>query len=224
VGHSGTPVQWGDVAAWVSGVAAVVALPLTYRSTRATRRQEKAAQAEKRQEQSAAEAEKRRAQARLVSAWCDHVTPASSSGYHTVTVKLQNSSDEPIYGVRAAVGATWFGDKISYAELRFENIIQPNCTLQQDVSLRLGRASDGSYEASQPEEASQSGENSLLVETSQPEEASLPVEVIFYDATRGGPWIRDRFGSLAQIKDSKSKGGDPGSVAAYFFRKPASPA
>jgi hypothetical protein len=79
-------LQLGDLATWVGGVGTAGALYLTWRLLRITR-----------QEQSGAWAEQREAQARLVSAWCDHVKPLSKNGPHAVTVTLQNSSDEPIY-------------------------------------------------------------------------------------------------------------------------------
>jgi len=181
VAPSGLQVQWGDVATWVGGLATALALFLTWFLLRLTR-----------QEQREARAEQRQAQARLVSAWSDHVGPASSNGRHTVTVKLQNSSDEPIYGVRAAVGASWIGDQIPFEELDIIYIVPPRSTRQQDVCLQVDRAPDGSHEP------------------------SPPVEVIFYDATHGGLWLRDRFGHLAQIADA----GSP-SVVQHFFKKPA---
>jgi len=165
----------------VGGLATAAALIVTYVLLRITR-----------QEQRDAQAGQRQAQARLVSAWSDHVEPTRGNGFHKVTVKLQNSSDEPIYGVRLAVGASWSGDRIPYAQLGLIDILPPKCIREQYALLQLGRAADGSYEP------------------------SPPVEIIFYDATHGALWLRDRFGALVQIKEDTSS-----SVAEHFFKRPA---
>jgi hypothetical protein len=180
MGYAAAQVRWGDVATWVGGIATAVALLLTLLLLRITR-----------QEQRDARAEQRRAQASLVSAWSDRVGPTLSDGLQTVTVKLQNSSHEPIYGVRIAVGARWSRDSVRYEELDIIYIVPPKSADEHEVSLELDRAPDGSYEP------------------------SPPVEVIFYDATRGGLWLRDRFGRLAELKDKESV-----PVAEHFFKKP----
>jgi hypothetical protein len=180
VASSGFQIQWGDVATWVGGIATAVALFLTWRLLLLTR-----------QEQRETELQQRQAQARLVSVWCDRVGPELSNGYHTITVKLQNISDEPIYGVRAAVGAGWIGDSISFEELSIIYIVPPKSDQEQNISVRLDRAPDGTREP------------------------SPPVEVIFYDATHRVLWLRDRFGRLVQITDDGSQ-----SVARHFFSNP----
>lgn len=167
--NAALPIQLGDVGTWVGGLATAAALIFTYVLLRITR-----------QEQRDTQTAQREAQARLVSVWSDYVGPASGNGLHTITVKLQNLSDEPIYGVRAAVGVRWSVDRVPCEELDILYIMPPKSTRQQDVSLRLERAPDGTYEP------------------------APPVEVAFYDATRGGLWFRDRFGRLAQLKGEKS--------------------
>jgi len=181
MGHAGLHIQLGDVATWVGGIGTAAALLLTWRLLRITR-----------QEQRATQAEQRQAQARLVSAWCDHVAP-SGNGFHVVTVKLQNSSDEPIYGMIASVGVSWIGVAIRHAETNIVYVLPPKSSQKQDVSLQLSHALDGSYET------------------------PPPVEVIFYDATHRALWLRDRFGQLVQITDNGS-----GPVADHFFRRSAS--
>lgn len=171
-------VQWGDVGTWIGGLATAFALVVTWRLLLITR-----------QEQRAARAEKHQAQARLVSAWSDHVEPAAGNERSVVTVRVRNSSHEPVYGVRAAVGATWFGDKIPHTELPLIFVVPPKSTLPHDVPLLLSQLADGSYDP------------------------APPVEVIFYDAAHEGPWLRDRFGRLRQVSDDGSQ-----SPAEHFFK------
>jgi hypothetical protein len=172
-------IQWqlGDVATWVGGLTTAVALFLTWRLLRITR-----------QEQRAAQADERRKQARLVSAWCENVQPASTDAYSKVTVSLQNLSEEPIYDVRVAVGASWLDDGLPPAKFEVLHLVPPKNTRTLQTTLRLGRAADGSPES------------------------APPVEIIFYDATGVQLWLRNRFGSLAQIDSS-----DGGSPAKHFF-------
>jgi hypothetical protein len=175
-------VQWGDVATWVGGGATAAALILTYLLLRATRREQKADQAGRHQ-----------AQARLVSAWCDDVRPISTDGVHTVTVTLQNSSQEPIYAVMVAVGAEWSPAKVTYTELKLKYVIPPGYKQPHTASLKLGRVLDGGYEP------------------------SPPVEVIFNDASADSRfWWRDRYGGLTQLNETV-----PSNAAKYFFQKPA---
>jgi len=183
VGDAALSVQIGDLATWVGGIGTAGALFFTWATLKITRAEQREARTEKRQ-----------AQARLVSAWADHVEPTGDNGFHKVTVKVQNSSDEPVYGVRLAVGASWSSDKVRYAQLSLIDILPPRCTQQHDALLQLGATPDGSYEP------------------------SPPVEMIFYDATHGGLWLRDRFGALVRIR-----GGAPSSVAEDFFKRPVSP-
>lgn len=168
--------QLGDVATWVGGLATAVALFLTWSLLRITR-----------QERRAAQADERRKQARLVSAWCESVQPASSD-FSKVTVTLQNLSEEPIYDVRVAVGASWVDDGLPSDELDVIHLAPPKNTRTLEATLRLGRAADGSPES------------------------APPVEIIFYDATGDQLWLRNRFGSLAEI-DRR----DGGSPAKHFF-------
>ena len=172
-------IQWqlGDVATWVGGLATAVALFLTWRLLRITR-----------QEQRAAQADERRKQARLVSAWCENVQPASTDAYSKVTVSLQNLSEEPIYDVRVAVGASWLDDGLPPAEFEVLHLVPPKQTRTRETTLRLGRKADGSPET------------------------APPVEILFYDATGVQLWLRNRFGSLAQIDSS-----DGGSPAKHLF-------
>jgi len=175
-----THVQWGDVAGWVGSIATSVALLLTYRLLRLTRREQRAQQAEERQ-----------AQARKISAWCERVDPAPGNGPDSAVVRLQNSSDEPIYGVRVAVGSGWWGEQIKYEELDLSYVIAPNYNEPHDVQLRLARTADD-----------------------QPE-PSPPVEIIFSDASGGRFWYRDRYGGLREITGRASP-----SSADYFFKLP----
>jgi hypothetical protein len=141
-----------------------------------------------RQEQRAAQADERRKQARLVSGWCESVQPASSGTYSKVTVTLQNLSEEPIYDVRVAVGVSWLDDGLRPAEFDMLHLVPPKNTRTREITMPLGRAADGS------------------------QESAPPVEIIFYDATGVQLWLRNRFGSLAQIDSS-----DGDSPAKHFF-------
>jgi hypothetical protein len=175
-------VQWGDVATWVGGIATAIALFLTYLLLRLTRR-----------EQRANRADLDLAQARLVSAWCDSVQPATGAERDLIIVTLQNSSHEPIYAARLAVGPEWSTEQTECAEpdLDVKDVVPPRQDSRHEVRLRLSRAPDGNYEP------------------------SPPVEILFRDASRRF-WHRDRFGRLTQIKDDPPK---PSS--SYFFRAAA---
>jgi hypothetical protein len=179
-------VQLGDVATWVGGIATAAALLLTYFLLRITR-----------QEQMAQRAEQHKAQARLVSAWSDQVQPLSDGGLHSVTVTLQNSSEEPIFAVMVAVGVEWSRrTKVDYTELDLSYVIRPKYKHQHTASLKLGRLLDGSYES------------------------SPPVEVIFNDASGDEKfWWRDRYGGLTQLNEKL-----PSLAAKHFFGPPANPA
>jgi hypothetical protein len=169
--------QLGDLATWFGGVATAAALFLTWGLLRITRQEHRAALADERQKQ-----------ARLVSAWCEGVQPASNPGYSKVRVTLQNLSEEPIYDVRVAVGASWVDDGLPPAQFDVLHVVPPKQTRPLETTLRLGRAADGSRES------------------------APPVEVIFYDATGDQLWLRNRFGGLAEID---SRYGD--SPAKQFF-------
>src|ERR1700683_2938649 len=169
--------QLGDVATWFGGAATAVALFLTWSLLLITR-----------QEHRAALADERRKQARLVSAWCEDVQPTSDDAYSEVTVTLQNLSEEPIYDVRVAVGASWVDDGLPPAELDVLRVVPPKQTRPLETTLRLGRAAGGSPES------------------------PPPVDIIFYDATGVRLWLRNRFGSLTEIDSSHS-----GSPAKHFF-------
>jgi hypothetical protein len=175
--YAAIQLQLGDLATWVGGLATAAALFLTWLLLRITR-----------QEQRTARDDERRKQARLVSAWCESVRPASNPGYSKVTVTLQNLSEEPIYDVRVAVGASWFDDRLPRDELPLLHLVPPKKTRPLETMLKLGPAADGSPES------------------------SPPVELIFYDATGDRLWLRNRFGSLAEIDASN---GD--SPARHFF-------
>jgi hypothetical protein len=179
----GTQVQWGDVATWVGGSATAIALLLTYGLLRITRREQRTLQIEKRQ-----------AQARLISAWSSGIERVSDGPIHAVTVILQNSSDEPVYGMRAAVGSQWQARNgaISYAELGLDYILPPKARQERAISLELPRT------------------------MATAAESSLPVELLFRDAA-GRYWHRDRYGELTQItKKLPPPGGE------YFFKSAAS--
>jgi hypothetical protein len=179
--------QLGDVATWVGGVATAVALILTWLLLRTTVR-----------DQRDARTRQRRAQARLVSAWSGHVAPGSDSSYYTVAVKLQNLSDEPVYGVRGAVGTSWVAEHVPYEELDIIYVIPPKSELSQTVSMQFGQV--------------------VGDETPVGNEVALPVEIIFYDAAHKDLWLRDRFGELTQIPDEGAK-----SAARHFFKNRDSP-
>jgi len=170
-------VQWGDVATWVGGIATSIALFLTYILLRITRREQRTAQAEKRE-----------AQARLVSAWTNEIQQDPGSSAYSVTIAVQNSSDEPVYGFRAAVGSEWSGTDISYVEPDLDYIVPPKSHQQKEVVLQFARTGAGATRS------------------------SLPVELLFTDAA-GKHWHRDRYGTLIQIA-----AGLPLSGAKHFFR------
>jgi hypothetical protein len=155
-------VQWGDVATWVGGVGTAITLFLTYGLLFITRREQRTLQSEKRQ-----------AQARLVSAWSSNVAKISDGTMHSVTVILQNSSDEPVYGVRAAVGDRWQGENIKYSEVELSFVIPPESCQEKATSLELPPITDTAG-------------------------SSLPVELLFSDAA-ARYWHRDRHGELTQI-------------------------
>jgi hypothetical protein len=162
-------VQWGDVAAWVGGIATSAALYLTYGLLRITRREQRTDQAEKRE-----------AQARLVSAWTDNLQETSGSQY-SVTITLQNSSDEPVYGLRTAVGSQWSGADIEYVEFDLEYIVPPKSQQQKQMVLPFARTEGGL-------------------------KSPLPVELLFSDSA-GKRWHRDRYGSLIHLTDRKPLAG-----------------
>lgn len=170
-------VQWGDVATWVGGIATSAALYLTYGLLRITRREQRAAQAEKRE-----------AQARLVSAWTNQIQQDSSSSKYSVNFTLQNFSDEPVYGLRVAVGSEWSGTDIAYVELDLDYIVPPKYQQQKEIVLQFSRTSAGTAGS------------------------SLPVELLFSDSG-GKRWHRDRYGSLIQITERLPPVGTK-----YFFK------
>ncbi len=174
--------QWGDIATWVGGVGTALAFLATFVLLVITR-----------QEQKAAREDDRRAQARQVSAWCTGVQPATEDGRHTVTVTVQNSSDEPIYGLRVAVGAKWSGQNITIAEVQgLSYVTPPKYRKDHTVALELSPIPGGGYEK------------------------YPPVEMIFNDATGGRFWRRDRYGGLAQLKEK-----NPEEAAKHLFTTPA---
>lgn len=178
---AGTQIPSGDVATWVGSIATAIALLLTFFLLLITVA-----------DRGAQRAEQRRAQARLVSAWCDGVQPTADNGPHSVTVTLQNFSEEPIYGVRAAVGAGWSGDRIYYVEPELSYVIPPRSRREHTISLQLDRLADGEYES------------------------TPPVEVIFNDASGGMLWRRDRYGGLTELTEVPLRSGEN-----YFFQPPA---
>lgn len=172
-------VQWGDVASWVGGGATAIALLLTYALLRITRGEQRDLQSEKHQ-----------AQARLISAWSGQIQQVTGD-IHDVTCTLQNSSDEPIYGMRAAVGNHWRAENIRYAELDLEYIMPPKSCRDKTTSLELPRT------------------------TAESSESSLPVELLFRDAA-GRYWHRDRYGGLTRIAERPPIAGGK-----YFFKPTA---
>jgi hypothetical protein len=178
----GTHVQWGDIATWLGSAATSIALLLTYGLLRLTRR-----------EQRSVRADERRSQARKVSAWCEWVDPATAGGPDSVVVRLQNASDEPIYGTRLAVGSDWLSDPIEYVELDINYVLAPHYSESHTARLRVGRTADGNPEP------------------------SPPVEIIFSDASGGRFWHRDRYGGLTELAEKL-----PPSARALFFKRPAS--
>jgi hypothetical protein len=177
VGTAGSHIQWGDVAAWVGGIATAVALFLTYGLLRITRREQRELQAEKRQ-----------AQARLISAWTGQLQQVPGDPARSVAVTLQNSSHEPVYGLRAAVGFSWSAKGSKFAEARIVYLMPPEHRHQEKVELDSTRR--GTDVSGPP----------------------LPVELLFSDAT-GKRWHRNRYGRLAEITDELPLAGDK-----YFFR------
>jgi hypothetical protein len=175
-------IQWGDVASWVVGIATATTFFATYGLLRSTRREQRAQQAVARQ-----------AQARLVSAWCHDVKHDSGKNVDTVTVTFQNDSDEPIYGLRVAVGSRWSGDSIEYAEpeTNLAYVIPPKHHDELKFILRL--------------ESMESYDNRRFP----------PVELMFCDASGRTFWHRDRNGHLSQIED-----GSPPLAKDYFFTSP----
>ncbi len=157
-------IQLGDVGTWVGGAATAFALILTYLLLRITRR-----------EQSEQHDEQRKAQARLVSAWPTAKEHDGDSPRDTVTIVLQNASNEPIYSLRAAVGWAWTGENIGYQELRLDYVMPPKSRQRKPISIDGPRLAGGS-------------------------QTSPPVELIFSDAA-GKYWHRDRYGSLTEIRE-----------------------
>ena len=172
-------IQLGDVAVWVGSSATSLALYLTYMLLRATR-----------QEQRNLRSEQHQAQARKVSAWCEKVEPTLTDGLDRVTVRLQNASDEPIYSVRAAVGADWWSKPIKHEELDVSYVVPPQYSGPHTKDMKVSRMADGDPEH------------------------SPPVEIIFSDVG-GNFWHRDRYGRLSEITEKL-----PSSGSAHFFRSP----
>ncbi len=171
-------VQWGDVATWVGSVGTALAFFATFVLLVITR-----------QEQKAAREEDRRAQARQVSAWCVRVQPASGE----VTMTVQNSSDEPVYGMRVAVGAKWSREMVDFAEAAgLSYVTPPKYKADHTARLTLSPMPGGGYEE------------------------SLPVEIIFNDAGGGIFWRRDRYGGLTRLNVDR-----PQDAARAFFTRPA---
>jgi hypothetical protein len=173
-------VQWGDVATWVGGVGTALAFGATFVLLVITR-----------QEQKAAREEGRRAQARQVSAWCARVRPEANE----VTVTVQNSSDEPVYGMRVAVGAKWSREKVDFAEVAdLQYVTPPKYQKDHTVRLELSPLPGGG------------------------DEDSPPVELVFNDASGGRFWRRDRYGGLTQLTERI-----PSGAAKHLFTTPANP-
>jgi hypothetical protein len=172
----GDPIQWGDVAAWTSsGLTSIGLLRMT------------------RREQGALQAERRQSQARKVSAWCERVEVAPDHKGNKVVVRLKNASDEPIYGVRVAVGRDWLSEPIEYETLPVDYVLEPDYDQAHSVTLHPGAAS------------------------SADSELSPPVEIIFSDASGGRFWWRDRYGGLTELTTT-----DAVSPAEHFFTNPVS--
>lgn len=180
MGTAGSHIQWGDVATWVGGVGTAIALILTYRLLRITRREQRDLQAEKRQ-----------AQARLISAWTGQLQQVSSDPACSVVVTLQNSSHEPVYGLRAAVGFTWSTEGSKFAEAKIVYLMRPKSSQDEKVELESTQWATGA--AGPPP----------------------PVELLFSDAA-GKHWHRNRYGLLAEINDEPPLAGRK-----YFFRPAA---
>lgn len=123
-------VQWGDVASWVGSIATSAALLLTYALLRVTRR-----------DQRAQWLDQRMSQARKVSAWCESASPGGD-GQVTAFVRLQNASDEPIYGTRVAVGSDWLSDQPRYSELDLSYVTPPRYSAAHPIEVRLRNAAD----------------------------------------------------------------------------------
>jgi len=175
-------VQWGDVATWVGSVGTALAFFATLILLAITL-----------QEQRAAREEDRRAQARQVSAWCADVQPASEDGRHSVTVTVQNSSDEPVYGMQVAIGAEWSREKVAFAEVRdLHYVTPPKYQRDHTVRLTLSPLPGGGYDK------------------------SPPVELVFNDASGGRFWRRDRYGGLTQLAERV-----PSGAAKHLFTAPA---
>ncbi|MFJ8815884.1 hypothetical protein [Amycolatopsis thermoflava] len=82
-------MDWGNVPGWVAAVGTIGTLTLTVRVAWNQVR-------DRRQEQE----DRRAAQARLVTAWVDDVR--RGKGF-TATVKVKNSSDQAVYGLRVSL-------------------------------------------------------------------------------------------------------------------------
>jgi hypothetical protein len=176
------PVQWGDVATWVGSIGTAAAFFATLVLLFITR-----------QEQKAAREDDRRAQARQVSAWCEGVLPADEDGRHSVTVMVQNASDEPIYGIKVAVGAEWSREKVAFAEVIDLNYVTPpKYHKDHTVRLKLSPLPGGGYEH------------------------TPPIELVFNDASGGRFWRRDRYGGLTQLTERI-----PSGAAKHLFTAPA---
>jgi hypothetical protein len=182
--HAAAHIQWGDAAEWVGSLATSGALLLTYGLLRLTR-----------EDQQVLSMEQRLGQARKVSAWCEKVTPSDGRGPDDVVVRLRNGSDEPIYGIRVAVGADWWSENTKYVEIDLGYVVSPHYNEEHAVKLRVGREPDGTVEI------------------------SPPVEIIFSDASGGRFWHRDRYGGLREITEKL-----PPSAAEHFFKSPTNTA
>jgi hypothetical protein len=167
---AGWPIQLGDVAAWVGSIAAVLALAVPLVVSYLNHRK----RAGKSDEQPQAPTDQ-------LSGWSESTRQISDTAVHAVTVTVQNSGDETVYRVRAAVGDSWLGYPIRFTELTPRPELPPKTDYQQTVTRTLAMTADGTYET------------------------SPPVELIFRDAA-GRHWHRNRNGSLAEITDLPPEG------------------
>jgi hypothetical protein len=144
-----------------------------------------------RKDQRALQADQRISQARKVSAWCESTTPAGASGHLTAVVRFQNASDEPIYGARVAVAGDWLNPESMYTELDLSYVTPPHYSEARAVEVRTDQPPGGITGA------------------------TLPVEMIFSDASGGRFWHRDRYGGLTEITR-----GLPPVGRDHFFKTP----
>lgn len=180
---------WGDIATWIVGFATVATLAFAVIQWRSLREESIAEQAAKTQEE-------RLAQARRVSAWFDGSKPSSVG-----SVRVSNTSDEPVYCVVVYVVYMDGGERPGSGEEEERNLSETLRSL--DNLEKLGYMAPGTAESAATPPAKQVRS---VLQTLPPGTYKLPlyiqrdnpgVEISFTDGA-GRHWVRRAGGELTE--------------------------